>query len=163
MIVDFVNYLKKGVITIKETVKKIREFNRFYMPAMDLLGNHYLGSEYSVPEARIFFEIYSNSGCNAAYIAKTMNIDKSYLSRIIKNYEKNGYLYKKTSEKDSRAYELYLTEKGKNKAEDFIQKSDQQISKLIQQLNQNDCELLKDAFDTIITILNKCKDWGENK
>lgn len=145
-----------------ETVKKIREFNRFYMPAMDLLGNHYLGSEYSVPEARIFYEIYMNSGCNAAYITRKMNIDKSYLSRILKAHEKNGYLYRKTSEKDARAYELYLTEKGKNKAEDFIQKADRQISELIQPLSRDDCEQLRDAFDTIITILSKCKE-GENQ
>lgn len=150
-------------MTINETVKKIREFNRFYMPAMDLLGNHYLGSEYSVPEARIFFEIYTNSGCNAAYIARTMNIDKSYLSRMLKNHEKNGYLYKKTSEKDFRTYELYLTEKGKRKTEDFIQTSDQQIGELIQQLDQTDREQLNDAFDTIITILSKCKVWREKK
>lgn len=127
------------------------------MPAMDLLGNHYLGSEYSVPEARIFFEIYTNNGCNAAYIAKTMNIDKSYLSRIIKNHEKDGYLYRKSSEKDSRVYELYLTEKGKSKANELIQRSDRQIGEIIQQLSPEDCSLLRDAFDTIITILNKCK------
>ena len=143
---------------MNETVNKIREFNRFYMPAMDLLGNHYLGSEYSVPEARIFFEVYMNSGCNAAYIAKTMNIDKSYLSRILKNHEKNGYLYKKVSEKDSRSYELYLTEKGKLRTEDFIRKSNQQIGELIQHLSEHDCERLKDALDVVITILEKCKD-----
>ena len=151
------------MVTINETVNKIREFNRFYMPAMDLLGNHYLGSEYSVPEARIFVEIYTNSGCNAAYIAKAMNIDKSYLSRILKNHEKKGYLYKTVSERDSRVYELFLTEKGKRKAEEFIQKSDQQIGELIWQLNQKDCEILREAFDTIITILNKCKGKGENR
>lgn len=148
------------MVIINETVYKIREFNRFYMPAMDLLGNHYLGSEYSVPETRIFFEIYTNSGCNAAYIARTMNIDKSYLSRLLKKHEKNGYLYKKISEKDSRSYELYLTEKGKHKAEDFIQKSNQQIDALIHQLNENDCALLREALDTIITILNKCEGVG---
>lgn len=131
------------------------------MPAMDLLGNHYLGSEYSVPEARIFFEIYMNSGCNAAYIAKTMNIDKSYLSRILKNHEKNGYLYKEPSEKDLRSYELYLTEKGKGKAEDFIQKSNEQIGLLIQRLNQEDRTRLRDALDLVIRILNQCKEQGE--
>lgn len=148
---------------INETISKIREFNRFYMPAMDLLGNHYLGAEYSVPEARFFFEIYTNSGCNAAYIAKKMNIDKSYLSRILKSHEKNGYLYKKPSEKDSRVFELYLTEKGRLKAEDFIQKSIQQIKMLINPLSENECEILKGALDTVINILEKCKEQGEHK
>lgn len=70
------------------TVLKIREFNRFYMPLLRLLDNHYLGSEYTPTEARVLYEIYENDGCNAAYIAKEMNIDKSYLSRIIRAHEK---------------------------------------------------------------------------
>ena len=77
----------------QKAVHRIREFNRLYMSSMNLLGNHYLGSEYSVTEARIFFEIYENEGCNAAHIAKAMNIDKSYLSRILKkSREKKLYL-----------------------------------------------------------------------
>lgn len=71
---------------------KIRAFNRYYMPSMNLLGDHYLGSEYSITEARVFFEIHENQGCNAAHIAQLMNIDKSYLSRIIKKQEKKGTL-----------------------------------------------------------------------
>lgn len=79
---------------MNKTIAKIRAFNRFYMPSMNLLGDHYLGSEYSVTEARVFFEIYENEGCNAAHIAQLMNIDKSYLSRIIKKHEKSGYIHR---------------------------------------------------------------------
>nr|WP_289707397.1 MarR family winged helix-turn-helix transcriptional regulator [Enterocloster clostridioformis] len=117
----------------------------------------YSDLEYFPPEVKILAEIYKNAGCNAAHIAKTLGIDKSYLSRILKNQEKEGCLYRKISEKDTRAYELYLTEMGKSKAEDFMQKSDQHIVELIQQLSKRDCELLREAFDTIILILNKCQ------
>ena len=74
----------------EKAVQRIREFNRFYMPLLRLLDNHYLGSEYTPTEARVLFEIYENDGCNAAFIAKVMNIDKSYLSRIIRAHEKKG-------------------------------------------------------------------------
>ena len=138
------------------TIQKIRAFHRFYMPTFDLLGNHYLGSAYSVTEARVLFEVYHNNGCNASYIAKTMNIDKSYLSRIIKNHEKNGYLYRTMSKEDSRVYHIYLTENGKLLAEDFIQKSNRQIEALIQPLTQDECALLSDALCTVRTLLEKC-------
>lgn len=114
----------------EKTVHRIREFNRFYMPTLELLGNHYLDSEYSVTEARVLYEVFYNNGCNASYIAKAMNIDKSYLSRIIKKHEKSGYIFRKSSEKDSRAFEIYLTEKGKERARDFIQKSNEQIGEI---------------------------------
>lgn len=74
----------------KIVISKVREFHRFYMPKLNLLGNHYLGSEYSVVEARVFFEIDNNEGCHATHIANVMNIDKSYLNKIIVKHEKHG-------------------------------------------------------------------------
>ena len=71
----------------ESTVLQIRAFNRFYLPAMNLLGNHYVDSEYCATEARVFFEVYERDGCNAADIAKKLNIDKSYLSRILTSHE----------------------------------------------------------------------------
>lgn len=139
---------------IKEkTVHRMREFNRFYMSKMRLLDNHYLGSEYSPTEARVLFEVYENDGCNAAYIAKTMNIDKSYLSRIIKAHEKSGYLIRSVSQKDSRSFDLHLTEAGVQRAEDFIRKSNQQIECIIRTLHEEEYINLMEALNTITDIL----------
>lgn len=136
-----------------KTIEKIREFNRFYMPSMNLLGNHYLGSEYSITEARIFFEIYEHEGCKASQITEQMNIDKSYLSRIIKNHEKHGYIIRKKTADDKRSYRLYLTENGKKRAEEFIQKSNEDIASIIAHLSPQECNQLSEAIDTIQTIL----------
>lgn len=135
--------------------EKIREFNRFYLPHMNLLGNHYLGSEYSATEARIFFEIYENEGCNAAYIARLMNIDKSYLSRIIRAHEKNGYICREKSSEDGRSQKLFLTDAGKARAEDFIRKSNAEIGNIIKGLSAEDEEKLSETIDTMTQILSK--------
>ena len=141
----------------KETaVCRIREFNRFYMPALDLLGNHYLGSEYSAAEARVLFEVYQCDGCHAAHIARTMNIDKSYLSRIIQQHIKSGYLMRARSLTDSRSYELHLTDKGRERTEDFIQKSNRQIGEIIAPLSEEDCERLVSALNTVTALLKSC-------
>lgn len=139
----------------KNIVAKVREFNRFYMPAMNLLGNHYLGSEYFVTEARIFFEIYENEGCNAAHIADVMNIDKSYLSKILAAHEKKGYIQRISSPKDRRSYHLYLTETGKKRAEEFIQKSNEEIRSILCRLSEKDQLQLSQALDTIIQLLKE--------
>lgn len=140
----------------ENTVLRIREFNRFYMPALDLLGNHYLGSEYCATEARVLFEAYENDGCNAAHIANKMNIDKSYLSRIIRQYEKDGYLVRTVSEHDQRSLDIHLTESGKERAEDLIRRSNQQIGGIIGPLNEEECQALVDALDRVMDILKKC-------
>lgn len=140
---------------MNKTIAKIRAFNRFYMPSMNLLGDHYLGSEYSVTEARVFFEIYENEGCNAAHIAQLMNIDKSYLSRIIKKHEKSGYIHRERSAEDSRSYHLFLTDDGKVRAEDFIRKSNEEIAKVIRGLSSEEEQQLTGALETITRLLRK--------
>lgn len=136
-----------------KVIEKVREFNRFYMPAMKLLGNHYLGSEYSATEARVFFEIYENEGCNAAHIANVMQIDKSYLSKILMGHEKNGFLTRIPSSDDRRSYQLYLTPKGKCRAEEFIRKSNDEIKTILQNLSEGELLQLAQALDQIITLL----------
>lgn len=140
---------------MKALTEKIREFNRFYLPHMRLLGNHYLGSEYSATEARIFFEIYENEGCNAAYIAHLMNIDKSYLSRIIRAHERNGYIRREKSSEDGRSQKLFLTDKGKARAEEFIQRSNEEINGIIKGLSDEEEGRLSEAIDTMTQILSK--------
>lgn len=140
---------------MESLVERIRQFNRFYLPHMNLLGNHYLGSEYSATEARIFFEIYENEGCNAAYIARLMNIDKSYLSRIIRAHERNGYIRREKSSEDGRSQKLFLTDSGKNRAEEFILKSNEEIGNIIKGLSPEDEDKLSEAIDTMTQILSK--------
>lgn len=135
--------------------EKIREFNRFYLPHMNLLGNHYLGSEYPVTEARVFFEIYQKEGCNAAYITRQMNIDKSYLSRILRKHEKDGYIRRKQSPEDARSYELYLTEQGKSRAEAFIQRSNEEIESKLNPLNREEQKQLINALELAMQLLAK--------
>lgn len=147
----------------QEIVRRLRAFNRFYMPAMDLLGNHYLGSEYSVPEARILFELYTRPGCTAAHVARTMHLDKSYLSRLLKAHEQNGYLYRIVSPADGRASELYLTDRGKARAEEFIRRSDEQIAALIAPLTPEECGELGRALDTVTQLLRKCGEGGNRR
>lgn len=139
----------------EKVINKVREFNRFYLPRFDLLGNSYLGSEYSATEARILFEVFTNDGCTASSIVKTLNIDKSYLSRIIRGYENKGYLYRTASEKDTRAYDLHLTEKGKERTQDFIEKSNDQIGEKVKALTESECERLISALNTVVDILKE--------
>lgn len=143
---------------MSDIVQRIRSFNRFYLPAMNLLGVHYLGSEYSAAEARVIYEIYEDEGCNAAHIAEKMRIDKSYLSRIIKGYVKKGYIERKPSEQDRRCQCLYLTDQGKERAEDFIRKSDADIKRIIGYLTPREEEELRKALDVITELLSRSKE-----
>ena len=124
------------------TVQKIRAFNRFYMPRMNLLGNHYLGSEYSATEARVLFEVLQNDGCTATSIARAMNIDKGYLRRTV-------------SSGDGRARSLHLTETGRARAQEFVDLSNEEVADILAPLSPAERKRLEDALDTVTELLSK--------
>ena len=136
-------------------VERVRAFDRFYMPSMHLLGSHYLGLEYSVPEARIFFEIHEHEGCTAQEISRAMQLDKSYLSRILSKHIRDGYIRREPSPEDGRAFRLYLTKRGEQRAEDFIALSNKEIRDILGNLTPDEEQRLTEAMDTITVILEK--------
>ena len=100
----------------------------------------------------------TTESCNAAHIAAVMNIDKSYLSRIITSHVKNGYIQRTPSNDDGRSYALFLTGKGKQQAEQLIHiihKSDNEIGNLLQNLSKDENTRLADAFGTITELLSQ--------
>lgn len=140
------------------TVEKIREFNRFYMPVMDMLDSCYLGSEYSVTEVRIIYEIYGNENCTANFIVGKLHIDKSYLSRILKKFEGDGILTKKVLEDDIRSVKISLTEKGINCFSELVDRVNSKIFLLLEKLTDAECRKIEAAIDTITKLISKGKD-----
>ena len=136
-------------------VEIIREFNRIYLPILSLFDRHYLNSEYSVTEARILYEINEMSGCSANMLVKRLHIDKSYLSRIIKGFEREGLLKRRVSDQDSRIHVIYLTKKGEKVVSNLVEKSNEQIAQLTADFTWEECGEIKNAMQVIVEILKK--------
>ena len=141
----------------KETIRKIRAFNRFYTNILGLLDKHILDSNYSLPEARILFELYHHSELSASDIIALLDIDKGYLSRILKRFEKNKLISKTISLSDNRAAILRMTPKGKKEFELLNIASDSEIEKTFRNLTQNDCTQLIQKMAGIQQIINNKK------
>lgn len=139
----------------KDIVERIREFNRFYTVLIGTLNTHFLDSEYSVTETRILFELISYEDCNAKNLIENLHIDKSYMSRIIKSFEKKKLITKRMSEQDHRAYTIRLTNKGKKEVTALIDRTNYQISELISDLNIEECKKICIAMDLITDYLSR--------
>ncbi len=137
-----------------ETIERIRRFNRFYMACIRVMDRTYLNSEYSVTESRILYELGENSGCSAKYIADKMNIDKSYLSRILKRFSEKGLLKKRVSEEDLRSYSLTLTQSGQEVIDELNRRSDREIGDLVSELTDAECGEICCAMDMITKHLS---------
>ena len=130
-------------------IKKIRAFNRFYTKKFGLITKRFLESDYSLIQARILFELDKSTTLFAKDLVKEIEIDPTYLSKILKKFEKDGLLSKKISSRDSRKLVLSLTKDGK-KAYSYLRKmSNKQIESLIQSLSEEKKRILVDSMEAI--------------
>lgn len=136
-------------------IKKIRQFNRYYTVWLDVMNKDYLGTSFSWPESRVLFEIYMNQGINATELCEHLNMDKSYVSRILAKLEKKGFLIRELVSGSKGIKKIYLTDTGKVEAEQIDSNGDEQILKKLNNMDQNDCSRLCEAMVLIESILRR--------
>src|SRR5215468_9553697 len=133
----------------------VRRFNRFYTRQIGLLRKTYLGSPYSLGEMRILYEIAHGNAPTATDIARALDLDAAYLSRVLHNFEKRGLLSRKTSETDARQSHLALTLRGRKIFAPLEQRSQRQTRAILARLQPADQTQLIAAMRTIETLLEK--------
>lgn len=101
-------------------VDTVRRFNRFYTRQIGVLQEKLLRSEFSLTEGRVLFEIgfHGDSGApraaapTAGDVARVLNLDGGYLSRILQRFERRRLITRTASDADARQVHLALTARG---------------------------------------------------
>lgn len=132
-----------------DIVTEIRGFNRFYTNILGLLDQHIIDSGYSLTEARILFEISKTDTCTANQLCSVLDIDRSYMSKIIGKFEKKGLISRRVCSTDNRNMEIHLTEKGLSDFHELNNRANRQIEDLIAKLSTEDSEKLIDSMRTV--------------
>ncbi|CAI2604938.1 MarR family winged helix-turn-helix transcriptional regulator [Apilactobacillus apinorum] len=138
----------------KSQIQAIRHFNRLYTQKLGLLKKNVFNSEISWAEARILMEISEIETPTLVIIAKNLELDKSYVSRVIQKLSGLKYLTKQASPSDKRAKILVLTAAGQSVVDQLNQASDDQINLMLASLNQPE----QDAFYQSVVNLEKLLD-----
>ena len=115
-------------------IADIRQFNRFYTRTIGVLGNNLLGGDYPLTELRVLYEIANGDNVMAADLVRTLGLDFGYLSRILAQFEKRGWLKRERSEDDARKSHLLLTAKGRKAFATVNQQSRDEVAKLLEPL-----------------------------
>lgn len=133
----------------KDIVTEIRGFNRFYTNILGLLDQHIIGSGYSLTEARILYEISKTDTCTAKKLCSILDIDRSYMSKIINKFEKSQLIKRNVCNTDNRNIEIHITEKGMKVFHELNTRADKQIEDLISKFDNEDCEKLINSMRTV--------------
>ncbi|MGE7988788.1 MarR family winged helix-turn-helix transcriptional regulator [Lysinibacillus fusiformis] len=133
-------------------IADIRQFNRFYTKILGLLDKHVLSTGYSFTEARVILEIGFLKQCIANNLVENLDIDRSYMSRIITKLSKDELITKEFSTKDNRTSLIRLAPKGDALFKQLNEKSNEQIVELLRGLSQVE---IKEIHDSMVLIHNK--------
>jgi DNA-binding MarR family transcriptional regulator/N-acetylglutamate synthase-like GNAT family acetyltransferase len=133
----------------------VRRFNRFYTRQIGVLRRNYLDSPYTLGEMRVLYELSHGEVKTASEIGRALDLDAGYLSRVLRNFEKRGFISRKPSKKDARQSHLALTARGAKVFAPFEKRSQDFVGSMLAKLKPDEQARLVAAMTTIETLLGE--------
>jgi DNA-binding MarR family transcriptional regulator/GNAT superfamily N-acetyltransferase len=136
-----------------DTIAAVRQFNRNYTRWTGLLDEHLVASRFGLTEARVLYELATRKQATARELIAVLGVDPGYLSRILKNFAKSGYLTRERSADDGRQIDLRLSKKGEAAFRPLDDKSSEAVERQLRDLSREDRRRLVSAMDVIEELL----------
>src|ERR1700694_4217321 len=141
-----------------DRVAAIRRFNRFYTRRIGLVNNRLLGSEFSLAEMRVLWELAHGEHATASWLKEQLGMDAAYLSRILRSFRDKGLLRTAPADHDGRIRHLQLTEKGKRAFAPLDRRSGEEVRATIASLSGGNQDRLVPAMRAIESLLEDKRD-----
>ena len=100
-------------MTASETVAALRRFNRFYTRRIGALDDAHLHTPFTLPQARVLWELAHTPGITATALAATLALDLGHVSRLLQGLVRRGLVRRARQAADRRAASLTLTRSGR--------------------------------------------------
>jgi DNA-binding MarR family transcriptional regulator/GNAT superfamily N-acetyltransferase len=140
---------------IERRAEVVREFNRFYTRRIGVLGEGHLDSKFSLTEVRVLFELSNREHPTASEIADILGLDRGYLSRTLRSFQKRGLVTTKPGPADRRRSLLRLTPAGRRAFAPLDARARDEIVAMLQPLPATDQRRILDAMRAIRMSLDR--------
>ena len=134
-------------------VQAVRRFNRFYTKQIGVLQDGWLGTSFSLPEARVLYEVAHHREPTATDIGKELGLDAGYLSRMLRSLDQRGFVRRTRSSADGRRAHLSLTRTGQSALSRLNQQTEADVATRLRTLSASDQRRLVDAMQSIEGML----------
>jgi DNA-binding MarR family transcriptional regulator/GNAT superfamily N-acetyltransferase len=139
---------------LTDQIDTVRDFNRFYTKEIGVITEQLLNTPYTLPEARVLFELAHHHDLTTTKLAVMLRLDRGYLSRLLTSLEKSELLKRIRSKTDARQRMLKLSDKGKKAFSILNSRSKDQVKAMLTSLPEEDRIRLLKAMSMIKEILN---------
>ncbi|WP_222932645.1 bifunctional helix-turn-helix transcriptional regulator/GNAT family N-acetyltransferase [Nocardia yunnanensis] len=112
-------------------IDAVRAFNRRYTRLIGVLQGEMLGTEFSLTEGRILFELANFGAAEVVDLRFGLDVDAGYLSRILARFEERGLVARRRSDADGRRQVVELTDAGRAAFAVLNQRTQEQIGQLL--------------------------------
>ena len=141
--------------TRSDAIAAVRHFNRFYTREVGLLRRTFLDTPWTLGEVRVLYEIWTQPGILAKAIAKRLDLDRAYLSRMLSRFERQGDIERSACPDDGRQQLLRLTRAGEARIEAASEKQRSATENAVSGLDETELGELMNAMKTIERLLSR--------
>jgi DNA-binding MarR family transcriptional regulator/GNAT superfamily N-acetyltransferase len=139
--------------SIDKQVGILRAFNRFYTRKIGVLDGM-ASTPFSLAEARVLYELAHRERPTATDIRTELGLDAGYMSRILRDFEHRKLVRREQSKADERQRFLSLTTKGRSKFAPLDERSNRDISAMLERLSSAQRKQLVEAVQTVRRLLD---------
>jgi DNA-binding MarR family transcriptional regulator/GNAT superfamily N-acetyltransferase len=132
----------------------IRRFNRLYTQRIGVLHEDYLHSPLTLSQGRVLYEAHRDPPPAAAELARELDLDPAYLSRLLKQLERAGLVHRTAARGDGRKSLVALSAKGRRLLQTLQERSRRQVADLLAPLAPVAQDQLIGAMATIERVLS---------
>jgi len=143
-----------GQPILSSHIDAVRRFNRFYTRQIGILREGWLNSPFALTEVRVLYEIAHRNQPTATELCKDLGLDPGYLSRMLRQFERDHLLKKTRSNADGRQSLLSLTLRGRQVFAPLEARQSQEVGAMLDRLSSRNQQGLLDAMRTIEDVLD---------
>jgi DNA-binding MarR family transcriptional regulator/GNAT superfamily N-acetyltransferase len=135
----------------------VRRFNRFYTRRIGVLHERLADTRFSLAESRLLWEFAHRDQTTAAELARDLDLDPGYLSRLLQRLKTGKLIRAERSSEDARHLHLSLTVAGKRAFAPLDRKSEADVAGLLAPLDDTRQRNLLAAMATIESLLGETR------
>ena len=139
---------------IETPTAAVRRFNRFYTRRIGVLQEGLADTRFSLAESRLLWELAHRDRTTAAELARDLDLDPGYLSRLLRGLKDGKLIRSVRSEDDARHLHLSLSAAGKRAFAPLDRQSEEGVAALLQPLAEAERLELLAAMRTIERLLD---------